>query len=215
MTIDLYYKVAMNDRLIAALACEPIRKPEWAEVTIPYRDPDGKVYGITCYLLGIPNHHLTLAEIIMLRPYAKLLARCGSRDAQYENVAALYIYGATPEVPGLVEFRRPQDFATRGLYDDAPGWKFRLINYIAIHDFKHGDIPIRAETSYLVNAWVDVPLSDHDMMAEFSAVFSMMSMRGAPDEINPMRPGDCLRQDDFWDTEKLGTAPVRCPEEDW
>lgn len=211
--IDLYYKVAMNEWLIVALACGPLRQSECAEVTIPYRDRDGKIYGITCYLLGVPHNHLVIGQMMEMAPFARLLARCGGSDEQFENVAALYMHGGTEAVPGIMEFARPQDFATRGLHDETPGWAYHLINYIVMRDLDHDNMRLRAGTSYLVNAWVDVPMDDAEAINQFSAVFHMMSMRGAPGHVNPMRPTDCLREDDFWDTEKLGEPPVGCPEE--
>lgn len=219
--IEQFYLVGAAENLLVAVAVEEQQNPQWAELIIPYHDPDGKVYGITCYLNGIPNHAIVLGGMIELQQHARLLALRGKGGVdQFENVVAVYKYGAqlSDEVQAFCQFSRPQDFAVRGLYDDAPAWKYRLINYIVTGDMEipavgMGPLKLNAGTSYIVNAWIDVPTSDVEMMQQFVDVFPMMSMRGAPDEVRPMRPTDCLQEDDFWDRDKLGTPPADCPDE--
>lgn len=212
--IEMFYKVLFVENVILAMACEEIRKSPCAEVAIPYRDPDGKIYGMTCYLGQVPHNTPAVLEMLTLKEYARLLARCGKSDEQYENVAAAYQYGAKPEdkTQCLVEFSRPQDFATRGMDGSCPKWEWRLINCIVTGDYQDDKFTLRKGTSYIVNAWADIRMTDQQWFSLFTSVFPMMSMRtyGPPP---PMRPTDCLREDDFWHN-SLGKPPADCPDDD-
>lgn len=212
--IEMFYKVVFFERnLLAAMQCEEINQSACAEVNIPYRDPDGKTYVMTCYLLQVPPDVPAIVEMMALTKYSKLLARRGGQSEQFENVATAHQYGAKPgdDVSCFVEFNRPQDFAVRGLDGDCPKWDWRLINYIVTEDYQDGKYTMKAGTSYICNAWGDIPMEDKQWFTLFESVYPMMSMKsfGPPPS---MRPTDCLDDDDWWD-ERLGTPPARCPEE--
>lgn len=214
--IELFYKVILSQgtNVIAALACEEIRRPKMAELVIPYRDPDGQVYGITCYMIGIPNNVPMVAAMFTLQGYARLLARRGGKGEQFEGVVAMHSWVEDGKQQRMAEFARPQDFAVRGLGEGNPDepWRYSLINYIATQDIEDEHFPMRANTSYIVNGYLDTKESDVETINLFGAVAAMMTMElcGPPP---PMRPTDCLGEDDWWDRDALGDPPPDCPDD--
>lgn len=211
---EIFYKVvSFGPNLMAAMECEPVDDPHCAEVSIPYHDPDGRIYGMTCYLMQVPANTPAIAAIMLLMQCGQLLARRGGRDEQFENVVSAYQYGAKPEdeTQCFMQFDRPQDFAVRGLDGDCPKWEWRLINYIVTEDHQDQRYTMKAGTSFICNAWSDVEMDDAKWFTLFGSVYPMMSMKtsGPPPT---MRPTDCMGIDDWWD-DRLGTPPADCPEE--
>lgn len=108
----------------------------------------------------------------------------------YSAVAAIHAKGATPLIPPMLEYARPQDFATN------PDWE-------------HSQHFISTEYGLVVlHLWVDVPM-DRDERGDWAM---RIVERGVPDYNNPnvqkppMSPDDCLGEDDFWDVETMGPA---------
>lgn len=204
--IHLYYLTWVTERMIVGLTCEKGEFDEYAEVIVPFLDADGKNYAIHCRVLGRSRSHVVVAQGMLLVRFGRLLARRGGRDEQWENVAAIYQYDSDPK-PGQqawCEFSRPQDFAVRGLDKTIfpYRWQYRLLNYIVVQSMPHRTGELRAGTSYLVNAYIDVPTEAPAMMEMFSGVFPMMAMQGDPRRVVPMRPTDCLREDDCEDCDE-------------
>jgi hypothetical protein len=133
-------------------------------------------------------------------------------DAQipdYPFVVSIYYKDATPDLPALIEYCRPQDFATN------PTWHYYFKDIRQVDPF---------EGLFHCHIWIDVELKQSENWLEDEVTKWALNLiqAGVPDlkrsatamgsPLEPMSPTDCLQEDDFWDFSK--GDPKFCDEDE-
>jgi hypothetical protein len=116
--------------------------------------------------------------------------------AIYESVAALYAEGAEGDESAILEYARPQDFAVRET------WSYSL------HELTVGG------AKFKLHLYVDIPMTEKQKqeLALQIVTAGVPDYAASPYGKPAMSPTDCLDEDDFWDSERLG-EPNFCDEE--
>lgn len=166
-----HHLVLITNHLIAALEIEPEKHARRAEVIIPYHT-GSDVYALTCRLIGTEPHHDVGYERLLLGSVAAQLA--GQADGLNRSCGALSLSKRLSglEVQGLITYGSPSDALHSG-----STWLPRSLRYIILdEDYVWNSLRLPPKSCYEVQGWVDVPMSDEEVLAAFLDSFPLVGL---------------------------------------
>lgn len=168
---EQHHLVLITNHLIAALEIEPEKHARRAEVIVPYHT-GSDVYALTCRLVGTETHHDVGYERLLLGSVAAQLAGQADSFNRYRGALSLSKRLTGLEVQGLILQGSPSDALHPG-----STWLPRKLRYIVLDaDYVWNSFRLPPKCCYEVQGWVDVPMSDEEVLAAFLDSFPLVGL---------------------------------------